>query len=69
MVTVLPLPLVLSPTLRIMFAAILEGEAMGPLEAVFAQTLSPHPKRIINTNRCSIKSAVTSYTKTSDTIY
>jgi len=41
-VTVLPLPLVLSPTLRIIFAAILEGEAMGPLEAVFAQRDS-HP--------------------------
>jgi len=25
-----------------------EGQAMGPLEAVFAQRLSPHPKRLIN---------------------
>jgi hypothetical protein len=44
-VTVLPLPLVFSPTPRIIFAAILAGEAMGPLEAVFAQRHSrPTPR-------------------------
>jgi hypothetical protein len=64
MVTVLPLPLVLSPTLRIIFAATLEGEAMGPLEAIFVQTFLPHPKGTINTNRCSTK-----LQKTSDIIY
>ena len=46
------------------------GGGNGPIRGrICTETLSPHPKRIINTNRCSIKSAVTSYTKTSDTIY
>jgi hypothetical protein len=44
-VTVLPLRLVLSPTLRVIYAAVLEGEAMSPLEAVFVQTHSrPIPR-------------------------
>jgi len=46
------------------------GAGNGPIRSrICTETLSPHPKRTINTNRCSIKSAVTSYTKTSDTIY